>query len=490
MWARSTRTTATSLFVSHQQSAFRQSFSSVVRRKRPDVIVALWSKQKGPSSQQQQQQQQQRPHLLESRLRSKTHFQLDSSSTKTALAKAVKRPSTSTASSVATMSSHKESEDSIQDIEDLHRQACLQGSSTYIDPDTGFTVFTELAHLKRGRCCGSQCRHCPYGWTNVRSGVRRDARVTSGDKDAIESMLSNLQTHQWTYNQQERQKEQPAQSSSSSSALIANTLPKTVASNSKKTGGRHGGELTDKNVPYTRGGDKGSSQLLTGERRSKTDPAFEAMGTVDELCSVVGVVYAHLQQERLSLETNKNNHNSETPSSANLQTSVEEMDEWMLQIMSRLFDAGSHLAAPRSIVNDDDDASDAEESSRFVADGIGGGFHEQHVTELEEWIDLMTEDLPELTSFLLPASPSVAVAQCHVARTVCRRAERYVVPLVTNGTCDPNALAYLNRLSDFWFTAARWIHRHVAKQASDVEYKKPHRGAKQRQRININSNND
>ena len=78
MWARSTRTTATSLFVSHQQSAFRQSFSSVVRRKRPDVIVALWSKQKGPSSQQQQQQQQQRPHLLESRLRSKTHFQLDS----------------------------------------------------------------------------------------------------------------------------------------------------------------------------------------------------------------------------------------------------------------------------------------------------------------------------------------------------------------------------------------------------------------------------
>ena len=76
----------------------------------------------------------------------------------------------------------------------------------------------------------------------------------------------------------------------------------------------------------------------------------------------------------------------------------------------------------------------------------------------EEWIDTMTDELPELLSFIIPTG-SPASAQLHVARTVCRRAERRMVPLVHDvGTVDPAALAYVNRLSDYFFTAARFVN--------------------------------
>eukprot|EP00522_Entomoneis_paludosa_P009763 CAMPEP_0172453442 /NCGR_PEP_ID=MMETSP1065-20121228/10761_1 /TAXON_ID=265537 /ORGANISM="Amphiprora paludosa, Strain CCMP125" /LENGTH=392 /DNA_ID=CAMNT_0013205623 /DNA_START=119 /DNA_END=1297 /DNA_ORIENTATION=+ len=374
----------------------------------------------------------------------------------------------------------------VVDIEDLHQKSLLQGSTTYIDPSTGFTVFTELLHLKRGRCCGNRCRHCPFGWENVANGDRREAHVQSGDKVAIQAILSELEEKQKVARQQEKLRKSKSDS----------TKDDTGSSRKKETGGRFGGVLTSKNVPYTRGGDHGTSQLLTGERRSKTDDSFEAMGTVDELCTVVGVVYAHLKQE---LDQHKQ---SGQKFNEKLQTNADDLDEWLLEIMSRLFDIGSHLAKPKPI-NDDTSSSDEDDDERstsekvaqrksrvFVADGIGGGFHAQHVKELEEAIDIMTEDLPELRSFLLPASPSIAVAQCHVARTVCRRAERSVIPLVNSGVCDPNALAYVNRLSDFWFTAARWIHRHVAKQPNDIEYKRPHRGARQRQRTRVEAKDE
>jgi len=368
--------------------------------------------------------------------------------------------------------------DDVVDIEEVHQQSLLEGSSTYIDPSTGYTVFTSLAHLKRGHCCGSKCRHCPYGWVNVSSGVRRKALVESGNKAEIEKLLSQLKDQK---RKAERTKKQPDPDNKDKGA--ATTTPET------RTGGRFGGTHTRKNVPYTRGGDYGTSQLLTGERRSKADQSFEAMGTVDELCSTVGVVYAHFQQELRQMKQQQQQEQHSNGENDKLQTRVEDLDEWMLDIMSRLFDIGSHLAKPKPPKHDDDDDSESSEDEsggpRFVADGIGGGFHHFHVTELEEAIDKMTEDLPELTSFLLPASSSVAVASSHVVRTVCRRAERCVIPLVTVGSCDPNALSYLNRLSDFWFTAARWIHRYVAQQPSDVEYKRPHRGAKQRDRTNI-----
>ncbi|GAX18002.1 cob(I)alamin adenosyltransferase [Fistulifera solaris] len=305
----------------------------------------------------------------------------------------------------------------MQDIEEIHRRAVEQGSTTYIDPDTGFTVFTELAHRRRGFCCGNMCRHCPYDHVNVR-GKTKTRKV----------------------------------------AIVEEEEEKEIC---PSKGGRHGGRLTSKNVPYTRSGDAGTSSLLTGERRLKTDLSFEAMGTVDELCSAVGVAYAELQQQ----------HHPDA-----------RLEEWLLEIMSRLFDVGSHLAKPRRVDDDNDD----EEEEIFVADGIGGGFSSEHIDTLEDWIDLLTDELPELTSFILPTGTKAA-AFFHVARTVCRRAERCVVPLVQAKVCDPRALQYLNRLSDFLFAAARYANLKLGTKREEILYRKPNRVAQQRQRVVVST---
>ncbi|ACI64924.1 predicted protein, partial [Thalassiosira pseudonana CCMP1335] len=176
---------------------------------------------------------------------------------------------------------------------------------------------------------------------------------------------------------------------------------------------------------YTRKGDAGTSQLFTGERRDKHDDVFEAMGTVDELCSVVGVVYSQLM------------------------TSNEALPEQLLDVMSRLFDVGSHIARPAP--------KQAQQSNTEMVQ-TKRPFHPHNTDLLEEWIDTMTDQLPELTSFVLPTG-SPASAQLHVARTVCRRAERRMVPLVQRDeSCDPAALSYVNRLSDYLFTAARYVN--------------------------------
>lgn len=304
------------------------------------------------------------------------------------------------------------------DIESLHHKALQHQDRTYIDPATGFTVLTELAHLRRGRCCGSQC---PYGWANVKN-ASRDAIVESGDLAAIDQRLADLKAM----------------------AEEGNNSP--TSNDGDATGGIHGGRYTSKNVPYTRGGDKGTSQLLTGERRSKDDEAFQAMGTVDELCSVVGVVHAMLAEQN--------------------DVDTEPLPTVLLDVMSRLFDIGSHVAKPVG--------------GKFKANGIGGGFDASHTLELEDWIDRFTDELPDLSSFILPTG-AVAAAQLHTARCVCRRAERAVVPLVQLNVCDPNAMAYLNRLSDFLFTAARLVNFRFGKD--EILYKRSSLGAKQRDRV-------
>jgi cob(I)alamin adenosyltransferase len=307
----------------------------------------------------------------------------------------------------------------VVDIEDLHQHAIKQGSSTYIDPKTGFQVFTELPHLKRGFCCGNQCRHCPYGYESVGNGTRRPAKLKSGDKNTAEQMVKAI-----------LQKQQ---------------RPLTTTT------------TTTKNVPYTRKGDGGTSQLGTGERRSKTDTTFEAMGTVDELCTFVGVVHAHLNVD----EDDYGNLSSQ-----------------LLDVMSRLFDIGSHIARPRATTTGD---GGEEEVEAFQANGIGGGFDPNHIDDLEVWINQMTDELPELTSFILPTGAKAA-AHLHVARTVCRRAERSVVPLVMdNLTCDPNALKYLNRLSDYFFVAARWVN--FVEGLDEIQYQRESPNTTQRQRV-------
>lgn len=335
----------------------------------------------------------------------------------------------------------QDEEEITHDIEDLHFLALKQGSRTYFDPETGFTVFTDLAHLKRGTCCGNKCRHCPYGFENVRNGTKRPAKLRSGDFDKAQEMILAIQ---------EGKPIMQASLPSPNGAVVSSTRLAVSSSKQKQQTQQQRvafstSTTTEKNVPYTRTGDGGTSQLGTGERRAKDDCNFEALGTVDELCSIVGVVHAHLE-DNVDYGT---------------------MSELLLDVMSRLFDIGSHVAKPTK--------------TAFSPNGVGDGFDAQHVNDLEEWINTMTDDLPELTSFILPTGAKAA-AHLHVARTVCRRAERRMIPLVRDDkTCDPNALRYLNRLSDFFFVAARWVN--FCHDQDEIQYQLDSATMTQRQRV-------
>ena len=160
---------------------------------------------------------------------------------------------------------------------------------------------------------------------------------------------------------------------------------------------------------YTRTGDAGETSLFGGTRVSKHDPRIDAYGTVDELNAFIGAARAT------------------SPASA--------IDAQLAVVQSDLFDVGAQLASPGS--------------SRFP------GVEAARITALENAIDEMERELAPLTSFILPGG-SMAAAQLHVARTVCRRAERLVVAL--NDASTATTITYLNRLSDYLFVAARFAN--------------------------------
>lgn len=163
---------------------------------------------------------------------------------------------------------------------------------------------------------------------------------------------------------------------------------------------------------YTKTGDSGETSLFSGGRVSKTHLRVEAYGTVDELNSVLGVVRA---------------------SKPSIQA-----DGWLETVQNQLFRLGSDLATPLD--------AKAEWLVRIDADNIAW---------VEERIDAITAALPELKNFILPGG-ALAAAQLHVARTVCRRAERVVAALGNQEEIGAHVLIYLNRLSDFLFTLARY----------------------------------
>ena len=170
---------------------------------------------------------------------------------------------------------------------------------------------------------------------------------------------------------------------------------------------------------YTKTGDSGNSSLYTGERRAKSDEIFEALGTIDELSSHVGLAMAHANPQFLYIEQ-------------------------LQRIQCILQDVGSLVATPNS-------SARKTHKDRVV-------FNNRHTVELEEWIDEYTNELPPLENFILPGG-SLTSSTLHVARSVCRRAERKVLPLVQEDEVDGEALKYLNRLSDFLFTLARYAAR-------------------------------
>ncbi len=167
---------------------------------------------------------------------------------------------------------------------------------------------------------------------------------------------------------------------------------------------------------YTKTGDGGNSSLFTGERRPKSDEVFEALGTIDELSSHIGLAMAHSRGLKHPLL------------------------EQLQRIQCILQDVGSAVATPYS-------------SARKIHQERTQ-FSQRHTSELEEWIDEYTAELPPIQNFILPGG-SLTSATLHIARSVCRRAERKVQPICDKDEVDREAMKYLNRLSDFLFTAAR-----------------------------------
>lgn len=192
---------------------------------------------------------------------------------------------------------------------------------------------------------------------------------------------------------------------------------------------------------YTRTGDDGTTGLFGGPRVSKDHIRIEAYGTVDELNSVLGTVRNALPRPLLgeSFGAQITGEGAPLNIDSKPKTTTELMDLWLDRIQSELFDLGADLATP----------VDAKvKIARFPA---------QAVTRLEEEIDAFDESLTELKAFILPGGHPAA-ATLHLARTVCRRAERRVITLSESESINGSCLIYLNRLSDALFTAARWIN--------------------------------
>lgn len=177
---------------------------------------------------------------------------------------------------------------------------------------------------------------------------------------------------------------------------------------------------------YTRTGDDGTTGLGTGERRPKYDLRIEAYGTVDETNACIGLVRLHTQAEPA-------------------------LDAALMRIQNDLFDLGADLCCP------DTGEELPYEPLRMVA---------AQVSWIEGQIDLLNGELEPLRSFVLPAGEPAAAA-LHLARTVCRRAERLTVALShqPGETVSAPALQYINRLSDYLFVASRWVN---ARGAGDV----------------------
>jgi cob(I)alamin adenosyltransferase len=179
---------------------------------------------------------------------------------------------------------------------------------------------------------------------------------------------------------------------------------------------------------YTRRGDRGETDLVGAERTPKDAPRIEAYGTVDELNAAIGAVRAFNAAEI-----------GRAPACG-------ELDAVLRRLQSELFDLGAELATPAS----------AWQEGMFR---IGAA----EVTALEQLMDRCQEDLAPLHSFILPGGGRVS-ALLHVARTVCRRAEREVVRLMQHEEIGEQPLAYLNRLSDLLFVLSRWIGHHLGEQ--------------------------
>ncbi len=176
---------------------------------------------------------------------------------------------------------------------------------------------------------------------------------------------------------------------------------------------------------YTKTGDTGTTSLFGGKRVSKSSTRFEAIGSLDELNSYLGLVAALLSGD------------------TDLNSSSDNLVEKIYKIQSTLLQIGADLATPYTA-----NSSVQKKIVRLSAD---------KVTKLEHEIDVYDAQLTKLTSFILPGGHPVA-AHIQVARSLCRRAERNVIKLGKGVEVNPEIYKYLNRLSDWFFVAARLVN--------------------------------
>lgn len=259
----------------------------------------------------------------------------------------------------------------------LHKEAVARELDTYIDPATGYEVFT-AHHLKTRECCGSSCRHCPWGHRNVPG----KGKGTAGDAASAAEPAAAPPAD-------EGQRDPPS-----------------------------------KSRLYTRKGDAGYGSLYNEQSLLKSDPIYEAIGDADELNSNVGLAYQLLGPP-----------SEASAAHAALAAQLQQVQAWLL-------DVGSALCTPRRTT------SNARKLQRTK------GVSSEDVVTLEGWIDAADAQLSRLQNFILPGG-SPGAAALHVARAVCRRAERHAWPLLLSGHGDEMIGVFLNRLSDFLFVAAR-----------------------------------
>ncbi len=161
---------------------------------------------------------------------------------------------------------------------------------------------------------------------------------------------------------------------------------------------------------YTKRGDEGTTSMYGGGNYWKDNPRIEAYGTIDELNSFLGLLVSN--------------------------NTISDQHRVLQQVQHTLFDIGANLATHPRMSPPMDPVKDTD------------------ISTLEDQIDIMTAVLPPLKHFILPGGDA-PTAQCHISRTICRRAERRLVHLQREEEIDPNAIRYLNRLSDYLFVLAR-----------------------------------
>ncbi len=177
---------------------------------------------------------------------------------------------------------------------------------------------------------------------------------------------------------------------------------------------------------YTGGGDKGKTSLFSGERVAKHSLRIDAYGDLDELNSVIGALISMLPDG----------------------IGIDQVRQELLHVQARLFQAGAWLATTPG--------SSATDFLEQIPASV--------ITDLEQKIDQLSEELPPLKEFILPGGSTTA-SWAHIARTVCRRCERKVTELNTENQTEAtdraleNVLVYLNRLSDYLFVVARYVNK-------------------------------